>query len=253
MNRNLWIHPAFSSLLAGRGFRSFEDFLSGGRVIRKRGGKENVEVEFGEEGSLKKGYLKRHRPSSPAPAATEWENWQKVKGLGIRVPEVIAFGWGPEGSFIMTEEIQGGWPLDQYLRDHFPPPVRGTAVHEKRQILEELAAMAQALHEADLCHRDYYLCHVFITPREEGRLHLIDLQRVRRARPLKHRWIVKDLAALNYSATKDFTSTSDRIRFFKAYTGIPRLDVRSKRMIRRVVRKTERIRRHDMKSGGASP
>jgi hypothetical protein len=64
---------------------------------------------------------------------------------------------------------------------------------------------------------------------------------------MMRRWIVKDLAALNYSTPARVASTADRVRWMKMYLGVRRLDATSRRLLYRVVGKTERIARHDAK------
>jgi hypothetical protein len=83
-------------------------------------------------------------------------------------------------------------------------------------------------------------------------LELIDLQRLGRAHWFRRRWIVKDLAALNYSARDEFTTNTDRLRFLLTYLGVVRLDSWARRLLRAVMRKTDRIRRHDAKLQSAA-
>ncbi|MBI5264808.1 MAG: hypothetical protein HY852_23680, partial [Bradyrhizobium sp.] len=59
------------------------------------------------------------------------------------------------------------------------------------------------------------------------------------------RWIIKDLAALNYSATPEAITTGDRARFLKAYIGDPGSLREHLPLIGAIVRKTARISRHD--------
>jgi membrane-associated phospholipid phosphatase len=99
------------------------------------------------------------------------------------------------------------------------------------------------MHGAGFTHRDLYLCHLFLRP--DGGLTLIDLQRVTRGGPGHRRRAVKDLAALNYSAPSPAVTRADRMRFLLAYLGRRRLGAAGGRLARRIVRKTERIRRHD--------
>jgi hypothetical protein len=119
-----------------------------------------------------------------------------------------------------------------------------------------MADLARRMHAANLSHRDFYLCHIMVRPVEgdEFVLHLIDLQRLtHHRRGIGRRWIVKDLAALLFSSWPGpatgirlpvFTQT-DRVRFARAYFGADRLTAAHKRLLRAVVRKAGRIRRHD--------
>ena len=57
---------------------------------------------------------------------------------------------------------------------------------------------------------------------------------------------MKDLAALDYSAGALATRT-DRVRFLRAYLGVPRLDADAKRLARAVRRKATFMSRHGAK------
>ena len=80
-------------------------------------------------------------------------------------------------------------------------------------------------------------------------LHVIDLQRVRRGRGgrLGRRWIVKDLASLDYSAPAGIVTRTDKVRFLRRYLGVGRLDAAARGLIADVAAKTARIARQDAK------
>ncbi len=240
----LRIHPAWRGALETAGFRRLGDFLAKGEVIRHRDGKENVRVRLGEGEAAVRLFLKRHPPGGGDPGWGEMENHQRVSSLGIDVPEVAATGKGPGGSFLATVEIAGGLPADRFLEEELGFPPDREAFARKRRLLGETARIARTLHERGLCHRDLYLCHFFVVPGEGDRIVLIDLQRVRPLGAFRRRWIVKDLAALNHSAKEGIVSVSDRLRFLRTYLGLDRLDGRSRKLVRRIAKKTARIRRH---------
>ncbi len=66
-----------------------------------------------------------------------------------------------------------------------------------------------------------------------------------RPRWRRTRWIVKDLAALNFSAPARFVSLTDRVRFLRAYLSCEKLDARGKALARRVGAKTRRMAHHN--------
>ncbi len=147
----------------------------------------------------------------------------------------------------------------------------------KRRLLAEIARTARKFHQAGFYHRDFYLCHFFVreivpepdvigspqgadekaapdTPQRLARgtlpqwnIHLIDLQRVGYPGPgrVRRRWIIKDLAALNYSAPAGIITRTDKMRFMHIYTGRRRLDDQGRALVRDVLAKTARIARHD--------
>lgn len=132
-----------------------------------------------------------------------------------------------------------------------------------RALIGVLAKLVARLHAAGYVHRDLYLSHLFFDPAAplDDALCLIDLQRMIRPAANPRRWIVKDLAALNYSAPtarddaasfpsptrgdatgpSDLISQADRLRWLKLYLGAVKLDGSARRLAYRVIGKTMRI------------
>ena len=111
-----------------------------------------------------------------------------------------------------------------------------------------------AFHQSGACHRDLYLCHVFVDLDPEGErppmFTLIDLARVIRPWWRRMRWIIKDLAELDSSAQQIGASHTDRLRFLRAYLSLERGAPRVQWYVRRVSRKSQRILdRIERKSG----
>jgi heptose I phosphotransferase len=258
MNGTLRINPSFAPILTRYGLDSLEPIMafSRGTLMRQAPGRITVRVEL-PDGLLF--YLKRHtHPSAQAATAgvKEWDNIETLNALGISCPVLVAAGSGARNgapcSFLITVAIPDAVPLDDYLRQLYDAHGDAAVWQTKRKLIRKIAELARRLHHHGFHHKDFYLCHVFVnheTP-VAGPLALIDLQRLGRARFFRRRWVVKDLAALNYSATPDFTTATDRLRFVMAYLGIARLTPAARRLIRSVNRKTERIRRHDLKLQG---
>jgi heptose I phosphotransferase len=255
MNATFRINPSFAPILTRSGLDTLEHIMAipGSTVMRQAPGRITVRVEL--PGGLVF-YLKRHtHPSAQAGTAgvREWDNIEALNALGISCPVLVAAGSGTLNgspcSFLITAAIPDAIPLDDYLRQLYDAHGDETIWREKRELISKLAELARKLHHHGFHHKDFYLCHMFVnhkTPMAEP-LTLIDLQRLGRTRFFRRRWIVKDLAALNYSATPDFTTATDRLRFVMVYLGITRLTPAARRLIRSVNRKTERIRRHDLK------
>ena len=118
------------------------------------------------------------------------------------------------------------------------------------------------MHAAGLHHQDFYLTHLMVpldaicatplpaadrSPAPDGlRIQVLDLGRVRWQRRLSRRWIVKDLAQLDYSAPH--FAASERMRFLAAYLG-RRVETADRALIRRILRKSRAIARHSKKNG----
>lgn len=183
-------------------------------------------------------YLKRHRRpwwplGSPEDALWEWENLLRFHALGLPAPLPLAAGrrrrgWRAE-SFLLTRGLQG-----EKLAEVLARPVEGW-----RRIAREAVALVRRMHELGFCHRDLYLCHLLVNG---AGLWVLDLHRGRWWRQLPWRWRVKDLAGLHYSCP-DWIGPRERLRLLREYLG-GRVD---RRLVRAVVRKAERIRRHEQR------
>jgi len=204
-------------------------------------------------------YLKRYvRPPRTAAAAArrsgwdarslagvEWNVLQALTRAGIATIEPIAMGEALDRtrerfSAILTAAVPGD-SLERLLMDR---PADVTA--RRRELIAATAALAARLHGAGLVHRDFYLSHLFVDLDRPGTVYLIDVQRVFRPRRWRMaRWIVKDLAALNYSAPPGLVRRGDRVQWLQAYLGVSKLDAPGRRLGRRVAAKTRRIARHD--------
>jgi heptose I phosphotransferase len=180
-----------------------------------------------------------------SPAATEWSNLERVRAMGIEVPEVVAVGEhvGPRTalhSFLMVAELTGCTPLNELL-----PQLAGRLDPEsfeklKQRLFEQMAGIIATLHRAGVFHKDLYLCHFFVdhasidadgaTPR----MVLIDLHRLREHRLWSNWWRWKDLAQLLFSTYGVGGITrGDRAWFwwrYRSLVGIDRPDWQ-KRMI----------------------
>jgi heptose I phosphotransferase len=163
------------------------------------------------------------------PARAEWAHLERVRALGIDVPDVVAAGEriGPRAglsSFLMVEELSGCDALNELLPRLAVQldPVSFAAL--KRRVVREMARMTATLHVAGVFHRDLYLCHFFIdsdglssdgSPR---RVSLIDLHRLEEHRLWADWWRWKDLGQLLFSTYGVAgINNRDRLRFWRNY------------------------------------
>ncbi len=190
---------------------------------------------------------------------TAWVEWTWLNELaraGISVPEPIAYGeemigpWERRSAVVLG--AVAGVSLERWCAEHthrLPAVVR-----------DALADLVARFHALGMVHRDLYLSHVFgsALDTEAPRLSLIDLQRAVRLGWRRERWIVKDLAALNYSTPPAAAAPRDRLRWLKRYLslgggqiaraeacGSARLRRPDRVLVRRIIAKTQQIRRHD--------
>jgi Lipopolysaccharide kinase (Kdo/WaaP) family len=164
-----------------------------------------------------------------SPAAAEWMHLERVRRLGISVPEVVAAGEqiGPRAglqSFLMIAELTGSTALNELLPRLAVCLDRQSFAVLKRRVVTEMARITAILHRAGAFHKDLYLCHFFLDAENTAdetkmpKLSLIDLHRLEEHRYLGDWWRWKDLGQLLFS-TEGVTGTSvrDQVRFWKAY------------------------------------
>ena len=265
-SRRLVVEPAYQRLLAAHKLDALDALFQaeGTHRFTKPGlpeWRERIRLELLDaDGKPSAYYLKRYSAppvgaqlrrilSGPLTHGTAWVEWIRMQALadcGIGTAEPVAFGeeiaWVWERrSAVLTAQTPGE-SLERWVAQ------RPTRV--PRRLLETLARFVARLHERGFVHRDLYLSHVFIDesdPRDPV-FRLIDLQRVFRPRWRRTRWIVKDLAALNYSTPRSVASSADRLRWLQVYLGVPKLRERDRRFARRIMAKTNRIARHDQRT-----
>jgi heptose I phosphotransferase len=160
------------------------------------------------------------------------------ENLGIATMNAVA--WGEQGinparrrSFLVTEALQGTETLEDWLPKLMMTPDEHARARLRQAVVSRVATIACNLHEHGLNHRDFYLCHLRIGLPGEGVLpdpaaftvFLMDLHRVQQRQVTPERWVVKDLAALLYSALYACegyqASRSDVLRFIQSYRGMP--------------------------------
>jgi heptose I phosphotransferase len=244
-------------------FQSLFDF-EGGTIakdlLRER---TTTRIELtGQEGQQHAFYLKRH---APAPwkeqikpllrftrpilgARNEWNAILRFHEIGISTMTPVAMGESGRRSFLMTKSIEGCEKLSHWMESHHDDSNRNGNEDdpETNGIVDELADIARSMHAVGMHHQDFYLTHLLRPLRNENRkIHVIDLGRVRKRKHLAKRWIIKDLAQLNYSA--HLFSEKHRKRFLEAYLETP-LEEIDRGFIRRIERKTVAIARHSRKN-----
>jgi len=240
-----------------------------GKVHREVKHRRTVEFEIGGRrffvkahrgcgwGEVLKDWLRGRAPI--VSARSEWEAIEQAHALGIQTLTVA--GKGERGtpparveSFVITEAIEGMITLEDLTRTWGGLHGRRRALL-KRALLAKVADIARRLHQAGLNHRDFYLCHVLVRDRDWLRwqpssptedpldLMLIDLHRAQRRDRVPPRWLLKDLAALLFSALDCGLTKRDLFRFLQEYRRRPWREVLAAEgaFWRRVLRRAERL------------
>jgi len=231
--------------------------FSGGKLVRKAGPRTTFRVQ----GPRSVFFLKRHsglkfterffpfQRSSTSPARVEFDNHVIMRRAGFDVPDPVAMGESrstfavPAESYLVTREVEGP-NLGVVLRDGLPgaPGQRESSL--SHAVIRDLSGLVRRLHSGGFIHRDLYCAHMIVAddPRW-GRPYMVDLQRVDICFPPRRRWLVKDIAALDYSIPENVSRT-DRLRFLLSYLGKSRVDPLVRRWVEDVTAKVQRMRQH---------
>jgi heptose I phosphotransferase len=225
-----------------KGCDPFEWFLLGsGEVHREVKNRLTYETHLGELHF----YVKRHlgcgwrevfkewyRLRKPVVSArTEWEGAQTLAAAGLRVPKVL--GKGERGryphaveSFVVLEALEDCETLEHFKVGWLD--YNGSNwIALKHALIREVATMGRLMHQQGINHRDFYINHFLINrdlirhwqPGDKLPLHLIDLHRVQQRPTVPRRWLIKDLAALLFSAMDVGLTSADCARYLRSYLG----------------------------------
>jgi tRNA A-37 threonylcarbamoyl transferase component Bud32 len=262
---NLFINKDFSELLDAVDLVRFDDFMRLEGMVVKSAVKERLTQRLDLEGATV--YIKKHffpgirkilgsflRFKFPLGAMNEWRALLAFHAHNIPTMIPICAGRKPffwkieKESFLLTDDLGEVSRLNDFLMANCAVPCRGKVLETKKRIFENLADITRRMHNAGINHRDYYLCHILMDNTEE--LYVIDLHRVNVRDDVGKRWMVKDLAALLFSSLEVPVTHGQRLAFYKRYMQISRLTVEDKTLIRRIIRKCNKIARHTQKMYG---
>ena len=259
-HRDIIVNEEYLSLLKSEGVDSFGSLFGYGRgdAVKKKKTRSIVRIILRD----KTFYLKRHSHSLkerlrslcpcilPEDAKNEWDKMILLSESGFLTMKPVAYGEERTlgtiaASFTLTEEVDNAVRAEDYI-----PSLAGQGregVKKKRELIRSIALIAKDFHSKGFNHQDFYLGHFFVRPSTND-VFIMDVQRVqKRPRPVP-RWVIKDLGQFVFSAknTANF-SVTDICRFGRAYLGKDKFDKHDKSMIKKVLSKAERIKRHDVK------
>ncbi len=189
----------------------------------------------------------------------EYEVSRRLEAAHVPAPAPIAFAEEMFGQLERSSAVvMAGVAGDAFERrwqtalGSAAPITRGRLRHD---LTRRLARFIAAFHGTGICHRDLYLSHVFVEWDEHcqqpPRFTLIDLARAHRPRWRPRRWLLKDLAQLDYSARQLGASRSDRLRFLLHYLGLQPRAPRTRWYARRIVHRSDRIHAREVRKGRA--
>jgi UDP-glucose:(heptosyl)LPS alpha-1,3-glucosyltransferase len=199
-----------------------------------------------------------------SPGMRERRNLLAAAKRGLPVPRVVAAGewigpWFALQSFLAIEELTGMLPLHKAIPLAKARLGPADFSRWKRTLAAEMARLGRLLHERRWFHKDFYLCHFYVPaedtyrlPDWHGRVHVIDLHRLKRHRVTWPIWLVKDLGGLLYSTLEvDGVTPRDCLYFWRAYLGTARPRLRQRLLGWSVQQKAGQYRRHNKKKRAA--
>lgn len=222
------VNRVFAKTLADAGLTTFDSLmrLPDLGIVRSQDRRETAPLRIDGRDGPPTFFIKRHgrppikeyvkpilRLTMPTLGARiEWDALLKFHEIGIPTMMPVALGESRGESFLVTQALKGFQQLDHWLDEH----MASISDVELRETIAVVARLTQAMHGAGVHHQDCYLCH-FLVPAAAGPsgIHVIDLGRAHIRPPLAKRWIVKDLAQLDYSA--QLLSPRERLRFLRQY------------------------------------
>lgn len=174
-------------------------------------------------------------------ARNEWNALLHFHAAGLPTMIPVALGESGSNSFLITAALENCVKLSEVNCDEV-----GAKSGFKQQLIRDVALLAKRMHAAGLNHQDFYLGHLMLSQADPRTIYIIDLGRVQKHVSLSRRWIVKDLAQLNYSATA-VLDDAGREYFLQEYLGRqPMKDDQA--LIDRIRVKTQSIARHSRRN-----
>jgi heptose I phosphotransferase len=263
----IFIQREWKPVFERAGLSGLKDFFSlKGNTLSKPGlGKRyRAQLELARDGMTHSVFLKRYQGETLRNLFQRWsEDGERsaiafrevrvalaLEKLGIKTFRPLAWGWqGAWGrnqkSFLVMSQVPGDSLEHRLSQRTFSSTTEDW--RRKKQLVEELARFAKRIHENGWFHRDFYLCHIFVSEIDgEFQLALVDLARMFRPRWRVQRWQIKDLAQLDFSAPTEIFSRTLRLRFLRNYFGVNRLTSAQKTLIRKISRKSWKIRQREL-------
>ena len=256
----LVVNRSFADLFRQRGWTTFESIWqsTADAAVAKNLRTDRVTLRFTINDGVRDHlfFIKRHGQSSWKEyikpllrltwpilgARNEWNAILEFHQAGLPTMTPVAFGQSGRNSFLITEALEGCTKLSE-LPELFDP-VRAGDTRWRNQMIQQIAVLARKMHSSGFHHQDFYLGHLMQSHANPEKLFIIDLGRVKHHSALSRRWIVKDLAQLNFSAP---ITPTERLRFLRDYYG-RKLTRRDRRLMRQIPWKTALISRHSRKN-----
>ena len=183
-----------------------------------------------------------------SPARRAWFAAHGLTALNVKTPMPIAllekkrFGI-LQKSFIIMEDITTCLPCNTYISEKFSNLEDTTAFRKKRNFLSCLALSFRQLHDSGIHHYDLKANNIMILETQNAwEFFYLDLDRVWFDTIITHKKRIKNLSQLNASLP-NYITYADRLRFYRTYAGIKKLDSKDKQILQAIIR-TSLQRKH---------
>ena len=202
------------------------------RLVRYRDGDDYYYIKtYTSRGRGLRKFLGRSR------IRAEWENLHAFVAMGIPTADLVAYGESVTGGSycgtLITREVRGTSDLAALVDDRHP--VLGSR-QWRSQVIGRLSEAVHKMHGSGFVHSDLKWRNILVEVTDDPGVYLIDCPLGRKmSGPFLARGRIKDLACLDKVARKQL-SKMERLRFYLAYKGKSRLDVKDKKEIHRVLR-----------------
>ena len=177
-----------------------------------------------------------------SPARKAWFAAHSLMAMNFLTARPIALleerrFWVVKRSFFIMEFISHGVTCKKYVCEKFRDPCNRASFEEKRKFISCLALSLKQLHSSNIYHGDLKANNNLLVMESQNGwdFFYIDLDRVGINKKITVRKEIKSLSQLNASIPKCITYT-DRLRFYKTYTGQMNITEKDKRIIKTIVR-----------------
>lgn len=256
----LTVNQAFADLLRQHGWQTFDAIWAhtADAAVAKKLRTDRITLRFtlNDHGMERVFYIKRHVRSSLKEyikpllrltwpilgARNEWNAILHFHEVGLPTMTPVAIGQAGANSFLITEALQNCTKLSELKRKR--EEENSAPGEERENLVRDVAQIARKMHGAGMHHQDFYLGHLMQSQTDPRLIYVIDLGRVQRHVRLSRRWVVKDLAQLDFSAQ---ATPVERLRFLREYLG-HRLTADDRRLVTEIQSKAEAIARHSRKN-----
>lgn len=200
--------------------------------------------------SIKSVYIKEYRYPSAlkrclysfccSPARRTWLAAHGLIALHFLTPKPIALFEEKrfartKKSFVIMEDISHCLTCNKYVSENFSNPYDKIAARKKKRFISSLAMSFRRLHDSGVYHGDLKANNIMVRE-SQGILDFfyLDLDRVSFHEKITKKRLIKNLSQLNASLPGCITYT-DRLRFYRTYTGMKNLTGENKRILKAIV------------------